>query len=191
MQIVLIAVSVLSLWSVWGYFFSRVENVTYTVIEKKKDYEMRSYPARIVAQTSTIESNYQNSMNSGFSIVAGYIFGGNIKKEKIAMTAPVLVGTKGDSEVVSFSMPHGYTIDTLPTPIDSRVKLLEVPEQKIAVLRFSLYWSKPRIQKMKEKLLASLLRDNVVVIGSPSYAGYNGPGTPPWMIRNEILVEIQ
>jgi hypothetical protein len=33
-------------------------------------------------------------------------------------------------------------------------------------------------------------RDGVVAQGSTAYAGYNVQWTPPWMNRNEVLVEI-
>jgi len=40
-------------------------------------------------------------LNNGFSIVAGYIFGGNTKKESISMTAPVVA----TSESISMTAP--------------------------------------------------------------------------------------
>jgi hypothetical protein len=39
---------------------------------------------------------------------------------------------------------------------------------------------------MEKKPLLALLRDKIEMIGSPLYAGYNAPWTPPWMTRNEI-----
>lgn len=205
MKLTLVILAVLILWSIWGYFGSRVEQTEYSVLEKKKDYEIRNYPPHIVAETTISNASYTSAMNSGFSIVASYIFGGNTKKEKItmtapvvesssekiAMTAPVVVNMAGDSRVISFGMPRGYTLETLPTPSDPRVKLREVPAQKMAVLRFSWFRSEPRIQAMKDKLLADLSRDGIETIGSPSYAGYNAPWTPPWMARNEVLVEVK
>ena len=197
------------LWSISGFFGSRVEQADYTVIEIKDGYEIREYPAHIVAQT-TVKGSYGESMGNGFRIVAGYIFGGNTKKESIAMTAPVVaqkVGgektseniamtapvvatTDGDSQIISFGMPRSYTLETLPTPNDPRVKIVMIPTKKYAVLPFSWYSSDARIKQMQEKLLSALLRDGVMVQGITAYAGYNAPWTPPWMNRNEVLVEI-
>ncbi len=194
-------------WSLWGYFFSRVEQAEYTVIKKYKDFEIRQYSSRIVAETTISNSDFKKSINSGFSIVAGYIFGDNIKQEKIAMTAPVMekslesekiamtapvvVGENNELRTISFVMPKKYTIETLPIPKDSRVKLREIPEQKMAVLRFSWSRNEKRVQSMKDKLIDILQKENIEIIGSPSYAGYNAPGTPPWMTRNEILIELK
>jgi effector-binding domain-containing protein len=202
-------VAIILLWSLWGFFGSRVEQADYTVIKKMNDYEIREYPAHIVAQT-TVKGSYGQSMNSGFSIVAGYIFGGNTKKESIAMTAPVVMQkedvkkvsesiamtapvvatTEGDSQVISFGMPRSYTLETLPTPNDPRVKIVMVPTKKYAVKQFSWYSSSARVKSVQEKLLSSLARDGVATKGATAYAGYNAPGTPPWMTRNEVLVEI-
>ena len=208
--IIIALIAIITLWSVWGFFGSRVEQTDYTVVKKMNGYEIREYPAHIVAQT-TVKGSYGESMGSGFSIVAGYIFGGNTKKESIAMTAPVVaekgevkkvseniamtapvVATKeGDSQTISFGMPRSYTLETLPIPNDSRVKIVMIPAKKYAVMQFSWYRSDARIKSMQEKLLSALARDGVATEGSTAYAGYNAPGTPPWMTRNEVLIELK
>jgi peptide-methionine (S)-S-oxide reductase len=181
---------VIALWSIWGFFGSRVEQADYTVVKKMNDYEIREYPTHIVAQ-ATVRGSDGESMGNGFSIVAGYIFGGNTKKESIAMTAPVLATTECDSQIVSFGMPRSYTLETLPTANDPRVKIVMIPAKKYAVMRFSWYRSDARIKSMQEQLLSSLTRDGVAAGGSIAYAGYNPPWTPPWMTRNEVLVELE
>lgn len=206
MNYIYILVGIILLWSVWGYFASRVENTPYSVIESKKEYEVRLYPAHIVAQT-TVKGTYKEALNQGFHIIAGYIFGGNTKKESIAMTspvvekkttsesiamtAPVMATIEGESHTVVFGMPKSYTLETLPTPNDSRVEIVTIPEKKMAVIRFSWFRTDARVQSKKQELLDILKKENVLVVGEPQYAGYNGPGTPPWMIRNVVLVEIK
>ncbi len=200
----------MALWTAWGFFGSRVEQAAYSVVKKMNGYEIREYPAHIVAQT-TVPGSLEDSMSAGFRIVAGYIFGGNTTRERIAMTAPVvakkgdgsqaseriamtapvLATAVGDFQVISFVMPRAYTLETLPKPNDPRVKIVSVPARKYAVQRFSWYRSEARIKRTQEKLLAALARDGIAVQGSIAYAGYNAPWTPPWMTRNEVLVEIQ
>ncbi len=200
---------IVALWSVWGFFGSRVEQADYTVVKKMDGYEIREYPAHIVAQT-TVQGSYGESLGNGFSIVAGYIFGGNTKKESIAMTAPVVaqkgeakkasesiamtapvvLTAEGDSQIISFGMPRSYTLETLPTPNDPRVKIVMIPAKKYAVMRFFWYRSDARVKNMQEKLLQALARDGITTKGGIAYAGYNAPWTPPWMTRNEVLMEI-
>ncbi len=193
-------------WSVWGYFSSSVEHTEYSVLESKKDYEVRLYPAHIVAQT-VVEGSYQEALNKGFRIVAGYIFGGNTKKESIAMTspvveqnsksesiamtAPVMATMEGTSHIIAFGMPKSYTLDTLPTPTDSRVKLVTIPPKKMAVIRFSWMRTDARVQSKKQELLNILKKEKLQTIGEPEYAGYNAPWTPPWMTRNEVMIEVK
>lgn len=199
-------ITIIVLWSAWGYFSSHVEQAEYRVIKKMSGYEIREYSAHIVAET-TIKGKYNDALNEGFRIVAGYIFGGNSKKqniamtspvveqsadsEKISMTAPVLETTQGELHVISFGMPKSYTLQTLPTPTDSRVKIVEVPAKQSAVIKFSWLRTDARVKKMKSKLLELLSRDSVEFFGNPVYAGYNAPWTPPWMTRNEIMIEIK
>jgi effector-binding domain-containing protein len=193
------------LWSVWGHFSSRVEQTAYSVVDSKENYEVRIYPAHIVAQT-VVTGSYQQALNQGFSIVARYIFGGNTKKESIAMTSPVIEKTiqsesiamtspvtetvEGESHTIAFGMPRSYTLETLPAPNDDRVKIVTIPEKKMAALRFSGMRTNARVQSKKQQLLDSLKKDNVVVTGAVQYAGYNAPWTPPWMTRHEVLVEV-
>ena len=206
---VIILVGIIVLWSAWGFFGSRVEQAEYTVVKKMNGYEIREYPAHIVAQT-TIQNSSTESMGLGFNVVAKYIFGGNTKKESIAMTAPVVVQkdttkkisenvamtapvfvtNEGNSQTVSFGMPRSHTLETLPTPNDPRVKIVTIPAKKYAVMQFAWYRSDARIKSMQEKLLALLARDGIPTTGGTAYAGYNAPWTPPWMTRNEVLVEI-
>lgn len=206
MNILYFFIGIIILWSVLGYFSSRVETAKYSVIESKKEYEIRLYPAHIVAQT-TVKGSYQESLNQGFRIVAAYIFGGNTKKESIAMTAPVveksstsesiamtapvIATVEGESHTIAFGMPRSYTLETLPVPLDTRVKIVTIPEKKMAVIRFSWLRTDARVQTKKQKLLDLLKKDTVSVIGEVQYAGYNAPWTPPWMTRNEVLMEIK
>ena len=206
MNIFYILIALILLWSVWGYFSSRVEQAQYSVLESKKEYEVRLYPAHIVAQT-TVAGPYDKALSQGFRIIAGYIFGGNTKKESIAMTAPVLEKSaqsepiamtapvmatmEGESYTIAFGMPRLYTRETLPTPTDSRIQIVTVPEKKMAAIRFSWWRTDARVQAKKEELLKALKQNNVTALGQPQYAGYNAPWTPPWMVRHEVLAEIR
>jgi hypothetical protein len=207
---IIIILVIALLWSVWGFFSSNVERADYIVEKKMQGYEIRKYPERIVAQTK-VSGPYGESMNEGFRILAGYIFGENTKKESIAMTtpviaqngdrvqasesiamtAPVVATTDGDLQVISFGMPRSHTLETLPKPNDSRIEIIIIPAKRYGVMRFSWYRSDEQIKKMQKKLLFALTRDEIVSSGNTAYAGYNAPWTPPWMVRNEVLVEIK
>jgi effector-binding domain-containing protein len=87
-------------------------------------------------------------------------------------------------------MPSGYTLETLPSPNNPQVQLLQIPAKKMAVIRFSWWAGADRFNKVADTLLESLKRDGVRTIGTPIFAGYNPPFSASWMHRNEVMVEI-
>ena len=206
MNIILIIIVLIIIWSIFGYFSSRVGQAEYSVIKKSKDYEIREYPSHIIAQT-TVEGSYREAMNMGFRIIAGYIFGGNTKKEsiamtapvkeqkfvseKIAMTAPVETQRSGHGVVMRFMMPSQYTVETLPKPNDPRVLIRQVPGRTMAAIRFSGRWGEERFEERTEELLTWLQERHILVVGTPVVARYNPPWTPGFLRRNEVLVEIR
>ncbi len=203
--VIIVIILVLIIWTVGSYFFSKVEELSYGVLEEKDGYEIRKYEPYISAETK-VTGTYSQALNEGFRILAGYIFGDNqgsskiamtapvteeeIDVTKIAMTAPVTVDTEGVERTISFSMPSEYSLETLPKPNDERVQIVSVPEKTFAVRKFGWYRSESLVEKQKEKLLEFLDRDGISYEGSVRYAGYNAPFTPPWLIRNEVMVEI-
>lgn len=207
----LIILAILILWTLWGYFSSRVEQAEYKILQKKKGYEIRLYPKHIVAQT-TVEGDYRTALNNGFRIIAKYIFGGNVMKQSVAMTAPVVsregisekiamtspvvakqstIDNHNGSRIISFGMPRSYTLETLPIPNDPRVKLVEISDEKYAVRKFSWLATEKRIQKFEKELILALSVDRVETLGVVAYAGYDAPWTPPWMRRQEVLVKVK
>ena len=221
MKLILISAAVVAvliiIWALYGYFAVRdIERPRYSVLEKRDGYEIRKYDQYVVAET-TVSGDMRQTMNEGFTRIAGYIFGGNTTKasiamtapvgerqgtsekiamtapvsEKIAMTAPVVAGDETNgARVISFVMPSKYTLETLPVPDDPRVKLRAVAGHTVAALSFS-WSSSPETVTAKKLLLASLLaRDKVTVAGEPETAFYNPPWTPPFMLHTEILIPV-
>jgi hypothetical protein len=145
-------------------------------------------------------------MNSGFRILAGYIFGDNKSKTAIPMTAPVIEQAKGqiiamtapvmETEIdlnarwVSFVMPANYTLENLPIPNDKRILFEEIKTHKVAVLRFSWWATEKRIKEKKETLLKLLLNDGIEPKSTPACARFNPPWNIPFLNRNEIWVDI-
>ena len=60
----------------------------FTVERSFGGVEIRRYESRIAAET-TIDADEEKARSEGFRRLAGYIFGGNTTKSKIAMTALV------------------------------------------------------------------------------------------------------
>ncbi len=199
----IILVVLFLIWIAYGYFGSRVEQLKYTVLDSSKEYEIRQLETHLVAETQ-VKGGFETATNNGFSIVAGYIFGENKpkekiamttpvvteEKEKIAMTAPVVTEENDEIQTLYFVLPSKYTLETLPEPTDSRVKIKEVKGKKIAVLKFSGFYSDEKFEQKKAELKKYLERDGLVY-GKISSAGYNPPWTPPFMNRLEVWAELE
>jgi hypothetical protein len=180
-----------------------VEEPQYTVVTRYEDFEVRRYEPWIVAET-VVAADLEEAGNQAFGTLAGYIFGKNKgagkiamtapvvqTPVKIAMTAPVVQTAEGGGMSVQFVMPKPWTLDTLPEPLDGRVKLREVPERTVAVLTYSGFWSEARYREHLDKLTAALAREKLAWAGEPIWARYNPPLMPWFLRRNEIWLELR
>jgi effector-binding domain-containing protein len=113
--------------------------------------------------------------------------------EKIAMTAPVIQQATDHSGhwKVSFVMPAGYTLETLPLPNNSQVEALSIPAKRYAVIRFSGLTGEENLQKHLEELVKYARKINLHTLGEPIFAFYNPPWTLPFLRRNEIMIEVK
>ena len=187
-----------------GPIMSNVEAPNYDVVTVENNIEIRQYAPMIVAEVQ-IDGKREDSTGEGFRLLADYIFGNNIAKQdiamtapvqqqegnKIAMTAPVQQQKEGGTWQISFVMPSEYSMDTLPKPVNDLVKLKKIPAKQFVVIRFSGTNSDANVEEHEEKLMKYVQSKNISVIGSPKYAFYNPPWTLPFMRRNEVMIEIQ
>ncbi len=111
---------------------------------------------------------------------------------QIAMTAPVTqVLTRDHTWRVQFMMPSQYTLETLPEPMDARVKLREVGPRRVAALRYSGTWSQANFDEHLEKLRRAMQLAGLEAKGEPLWARYDPPPFKPWFLRtNEILIDV-
>ena len=161
-----------------------IEEPEYELLTTVGEVEIREYVPTIQAVTVTRGSN------SGFRRLAGYIFGGNESNQSIAMTAPVQQSLSGNQQEMAFTMPAEYSWDELPAPEDARVELREVPGRTAAVIRFGGWATSGKVKKMQRELVKMLDYQGIEMVSEPVLNQYNPPWTPPFMRRNEIMVEI-
>ncbi|MGB8816007.1 MAG: heme-binding protein [Minisyncoccia bacterium] len=223
MNIILIIIGVVLVgWFLYSWLsVLNIEEPKYKIVSEASGYEIREYTSYIVAETTVSSAeNRDDAVRIGFPIIAGYIFGDNTKKDKIAMTAPVNTEESTSEKIamtapvntekiamtvpvntqeeagsgaykISFVMPSKYTLETLPEPNDKRVVLREVPARKLAVRRFSWTNSESAFKKHEAELLEALRRDDVLTVGVVNVARYNTPWTIPFMLRNEVQIEVK
>jgi DNA gyrase inhibitor GyrI len=168
---------------------SKTEQAPYRVVETHGNIELRDYPSLIVAETE-VTGERKAAIQTGFRAIAGYIFGGNQSSERIAMTAPVLQHAAGNRWTVRFVMPRSKLLANLPKPNDARVRLIELPAARFAVIRFAGTADEESLTKNTEQLLRFLQSRPLNTIGTPIYAFYNPPWTLPFLRRNEVMLEV-
>jgi hypothetical protein len=112
--------------------------------------------------------------------------------EKIAMTAPVAAQRDGSGQwVIRFFTPVEYTMETLPTPNDERVRLVDVPAETVAVLRYSGIASPAAVASHTGELLTTLRDNGFEPKGEPFSWFYDPPWTIPFRRRNEVVVGLE
>lgn len=171
-----------------------VQSVKYEVIKKLGNVEIRRYPKIVIAKVSNLEAD-------SFGLLFRFISGNNVQKEKVKMTTPVVSQEiKMTSPVLSdfsnqgymaFVMPSEFSMDTTPLPLDSRVKIEEVPSRLVAVLRFSGSWSEAHFEEKTKELLRELSNVKMATVGSVFSMLYNPPFTPGFLRKNEVAIEVR
>ena len=185
----------------------QVEEPPYEVVDTIGDVEIRQYGPRLAAEADMGPGNGVNQgQNSAFMALAGFIFAQNREGPEVAMTAPVSVETAPEQiamtapvamepgeegRVMRFFMPSEYTMETLPKPGDDRVRIITVPAQTLAVLRFSGDATDAVVKDKTDDLLAALESSGWRAVAEPGFFGYDPPMTPPDQRRNEVVVEVE
>jgi len=165
-----------------------IETYSYRVIKKYDLFEIRSYEATLFTSVQLSGNSYKAASGKGFSILAGYIFGGNNRKEKIAMTSPVAMSLE-DSMTMMFMVPKKFNKSTLPQPNQSQIEFREEPAKTVAVITFGGWATDEKIEAYKQKLITALAADGIKHSNRFSLLGYNAPYE---MLnrKNEVIVEL-
>ncbi len=184
---------------------SDTETSAYQVVERLDEtVEIRRYPARLAAEALP---EGEAGDNAAFRLLFDYISGANSAAgeiamttpvevsgettgEKIAMTTPVERGAEDEGFAMRFFLPAGYDLKTAPRPTDPRVRLIEIPEQTLAVLRFSGSRDEAKVEPRRRQLMETLAGSPWQPDADPTAYFYDPPWTLPFMRRNEVIVPV-
>ena len=180
------------------------EEPAFQVIQQLDGAEVRLYAPYVVAEVQ-VAGPAEDAGSAAFPILAGYIFGKNKGEKKLDMTAPVtqaaapakLEMTAPVTQVASaggfmvqFVLPSTVTLATAPEPLDARVRLREVPAHRVAVIRYSGFWTQANYEEHLEKLRAILRSAHIEWVGEPLLSRYDPPFKPWFLRRNEIWLPL-
>jgi hypothetical protein len=198
--ILLIAIFIFGVNSVMA-----IEEAKYNVLKKDDRFQIRDYAPQVLAEI-IVDGSIEQAGNKAFSRLFRYISGENRSRDKIEMTAPVSQDPRGGKIkmtapvslqpaegrwAVSFIMPASYTLETLPVPDDTGIILREVPARRMAVVRYSGFWSEKKYLRYKKNLESWIHKEGLTITGDPIWARYNSPFTLWFLRRNEILIQVE
>ena len=181
-----------------------IEEPDFRVVRTLGDVEVREVAAYSVAEV-VVPGPAGEAGRQAFPILSGYIFGKNKgarklammapvtqvpEPVKLAMTAPVTQAAAPAGFLVQFTLPKGVTAASAPEPEDPRVQLRDVAPRRIAVIRYSGFWSASNDGEQLARLQAALKAVPLEWTGEPEIARYNAPFTPWFMRRNEIWLPL-
>jgi hypothetical protein len=183
---------------------SGTEEPRFESVGRNGAVEIRRYGPRLAAETTVAAGSETTARSEGFRRLAGYIFGGNRSaasiamtapvaqtSEKIAMTAPVATTAAGaGSWRVQFFMPASATRESLPLPNDPTVRIIEVPGETVAVLRYAGIANAEVAARQRAALLTALATGPWRAAGAPFDWFYDPPWTVPGLRRNEAVVVV-
>lgn len=190
--------------AIWPAASHAVEEPAYTTVQRFPAFDIRQYAGYAVAEV-VVPGPGSDAGNRAFPILAGYIFGNNKGERKLAMTAPVTQAampvklemtapvTQSASQggfLVQFVLPAGIGAANAPEPLDSRVMLRDMPPKRVAVIRYSGFWSQSNYDRHLSRLQDALRAAGIAWQGEPVLSRYDGPMTPWFMRRNEIWLAL-
>ena len=186
-----------------------LEKPDYEILYEDGNIEYRLYEPYLVAQTEvSMDENYNSASNEGFRRLFKYITGSNTSEVDIAMTAPVQMSMDGSGQKidmtapvqqienknflqVAFMLPSKFDVKNAPIPTDERVTIKQIPARIMAVIRYSGRWTEKNRSKYEYRLRENLELHAITAISQTETAAYNPPFTPPFMRRNEIMLEVE
>ncbi len=171
---------------------AKVSEPPYILLKKEGPIEIREYGEMVVAEVE-VQGERFAAINSGFRLLANYIFGGNQKRQKIPMTAPVIQQNQNavsSQWIVRFVMPEGLTVDKLPKSEDPSIRLTKLATNKYILIVFSGSSTDKNLQEHLQILLTYIKNNNLKINNEPMMAFYNPPWVLPFLRRNEIWFEL-
>ncbi|AWN35824.1 SOUL family heme-binding protein [Methylobacterium radiodurans] len=190
--LVTVVESVLGIFGIRGLY----EQPAYTVVQRHdRGVEIRAYAPRLAVET---DARGQGD-GEAFGRLFRYITGANRAGSRIAMTAPVETGgqriamtvpvEQGAGGTMRFFLPRAVA-EAAPEPTEAGVRLVAVPAERIAALRFSGRVT-PEVRDEQERILTWVLAAaGLRASQSPMFMGYDPPFALPFLRRNEVAVRL-
>jgi len=161
------------------------EEASHQVIIKEGPIELRRY-----SNLNLVQTKMKDTDDSGFMRLFRYIDGNNSSKSKIAMTTPVFTSENNGERSMSFVLPEKIKQEKVPAPINEAVQTVTRKSGLYATHRYSGRRVQGAPIKIQNQLSKWIKKNNLQSLGKPINAFYDTPWTPPFLRRNELLIEV-
>ena len=191
-------VLLVSIFYLWANISIAYEETSYRILAANQIYEIREYDDRLAVQTSQ-----ENGQNKAFRELFKYISGSNLSSTKIEMTIPVTQSIKIDMTtpvtqkfqdgkiIMRFFLPRKFQLETAPQPLSEDLSITVVKGGKYAVMKYSGRSTVKNFEKHSNLLLEALSVNKITTLDDPIKATFNGPLTPFFVRRNEVMIRIK
>ena len=160
----------------------------YRVVKKFIDFEIRDYEPCLIAEV-IVDGSMNQAGSYGFRPLFNYI-----SQNSISMTAPVIqIPVKKGQWKISFVMPYGSDISSLPISKNSEVEINQVPQGFYACRRFTGNYTEIKLEKNLKLLKDALIKELITEKGFENNwrsARFDPPFKPSFLKRNEIQIPI-
>ena len=90
-----------------------------------------------------------------------------------------------------FLLQQGYTLSKAPESLDSAILIQEIPDKKVATIRYTGSLSEQGIEEKSAELTDWLVQQHYKALSPPRSAAYDPPWTLPFLRRNEVHIDIE
>ena len=164
------------------------EQQKYRVVKKFIDFEIRDYEPCLIAEV-IVDGSMNQAGSYGFRPLFNYI-----SQNSISMTAPVIqIPVKKGQWKISFVMPYGSDISSLPISKNSEVEINKVPQGFYACRRFTGNYTEIKLEKNLKLLKDALIKELITEKGFENNwrsARFDPPFKTSFLKRNEIQIPI-
>lgn len=169
--------------------FQNMEEASYTLIERRKTYELRDYEPFIGSEVR-LPGDILSTSNQGFGILNQYFFTPETVPPLDALERRAEKGGESFHTVIC-ARPKAVGGDIPSSGDHAHVKTMLYPGRVVAARSFSWYPTERRIVRLASLLGSELLRDGFTVVGEPELVLYNAPFSPPFFMRSEVLMAVE
>jgi hypothetical protein len=162
-----------------------IDEPAYEVERRVGEVEVRAYEPFVMVRTVIQDADVVAAKQAAFDRLDRYLDPRDIK-----MIAPFQLSRDGDGHAMTFVMPPGRSVATLPRPEDESIRVMEAPARRIAALPYPGTYDREAVAEREQELLRLVANAGLTTKGPPIFAGFDPPNTVSFLRRNEIWIEI-